>query len=65
MINGVLIKQKRQELGLSQTQLAALCGYTDKSVICHLEKGDIKDIPLSKAIIIAKQLQINPTDLAK
>ena len=65
MINGELIKQKRIERKLSQEELAKLCGYTDKSVICHLEKGDINDIPLSKAVQLAKALKVTPTELSK
>lgn len=65
MINGDLIKKKRIERGLSQDELAKLCGYADKSVICHLEKGDVNDLPLSKAIQIAKILKVTPTELSK
>jgi len=65
MINGELIRQKRLERGLSQEELAKICGYADKSVICHLEKGDVNDIPLSKAIQIAKVLKVTPTELTK
>lgn len=65
MINGELIKQKRIERGLSQTELAILCGYEDKSSICRLEKGEQDDIPLSKAVQIAKVLKVKPTELTK
>ena len=65
MIDGEFIREKRIEQGLSQTDLAIKCGYTDKSAIAHLEKGDIDDIPLSKAIQIAKVLKIAPTKLLK
>ena len=63
MINGELIKQKRLERGLSQNELAALCGYADKSAICKLESGIFEDVPLTKAIKIAQVLKIKPTDL--
>ena len=65
MIDGDLIKQRRTELNISQAELAARCGYTDKSAIAHLEKGDIEDVPLSKAIQIAKALKMSPTRLIK
>lgn len=65
MINGELIKQKRIERKLSQEELAKLCGYADKSVICHLEKGDVNDIPLSKAVQLAKALKVTPTELSR
>lgn len=64
MVNGEFIKAKRQERGLSQIELAKLCGY-DTSTICKLEKGVIEDVPLSKAVQLAKALKVKPTDLIK
>lgn len=65
MVNGDIVKQRRLELGYSQTELAERCGYASKTFICHLEKGDIKDIPLSKAVLLAKALELTPTELCK
>lgn len=65
MINGELIKKKRIEKGLTQPELAKLCGYQNRASICMLEKGDIEDLPLSKAIVLAKVLGIKPTELTK
>ena len=63
MINGQLIRQKRLERGLSQTELAKLARYADKSVVSHIEKGDYTDIPLGRAIQLAKILRVKVTDL--
>lgn len=63
MINGKLIKELRLKRGLSQSELAALAGYYDKSSISKMENGEINDIPLSKAVQIAKVLKVKPTDL--
>lgn len=65
MLDGKLIRDLRKAKGLSQDQLAAMCGYADKSMISRLESGDINDIPLSKAIQLAKELGVTPTQLLK
>ena len=65
MINGELIRKRRIELGISQAELAEKCGYSDKSAICHLEKGEIDDLPLTKAVLLSRALKILPTQLAK
>lgn len=56
------IKTRRKELGLTQTDLAHLVGYADKTAIAHIEKGDI-DLPQSKIVAFAKALQTTPGDL--
>jgi len=56
------IKKRRQELGLSQQKLAELVGYSDKSMIAHVEKGDV-DLTQSKILLFAKALQIPAGDL--
>ena len=65
MINGMLVKELREKKGLSQEQLSKACGYSDKSAISRIENGLYTDIPLSKAIKIAKELGITPTALIK
>lgn len=65
MIDGKLIRELRIKKGLNQNQLAVLCGYADKSMISRLENGDINDIPLSKAIQLARELGVAPTKLLK
>lgn len=56
------IKKRRLELGLSQQKLAEMSGYTHKSAIAHIEKGEW-DLPQSKLEAIAKALNIKPGDL--
>lgn len=65
MINGNLIRELRVNKGLTQDQLATLCGYADKSMISRLESSEINDIPLSKAVQLAKVLGVTPTNLLK
>lgn len=65
MINGKLIREKRAEKGMSQDDLARICGYEDRSAISRIETGLQDDLPLSKAVQIAKVLGITPTQLTK
>lgn len=65
MLNRQLIKRKRKEYGYSQDDLAIRVGYSDKSAICRIESGKLKDIPLSKAIRLSKILEIEIQDLVK
>ena len=45
------IKKLRQQLNLSQDDLAKKIGYTNRSSIAKIEKGEV-DLPLSKIILI-------------
>lgn len=56
------IKNKRLELKMSQEDLAAKVGYSDKSAISHLEKGEL-DLPQSKIVAIADALHTTPSYL--
>ena len=56
------IRAKRLELGLSQTQLAELIGYKDKTAISRIERG-LVDIPQSKLELFARALKTTPGDL--
>jgi len=56
------IKKRRQELGLSQAELAKMVGYTDRSTIARIEAGKI-DLPQSKILAIAKALDVAPGEL--
>ncbi len=49
------IKARRKELGLTQTELALKVGYSEKSSIARIEKGEV-DLPLSKLNEFAKAL---------
>ena len=52
---GERIKARRQELKMTQDQLAEKIGYHGKSAISHIEKGD-SDMSQSKIVAIAAAL---------
>lgn len=56
------IRKRRQELGLTQNDLAKLVGYSGKSMIARIEKGDV-DLPADKIMTIAEALRTSPSDL--
>ena len=56
------IKKRRRELDMSQDELAEKCGYTGRSMISRVEKGEI-DIPQSKVSLFAKALGVTPAYL--
>lgn len=56
------IKRKRQQLKMTQTDLALKLGYADKSMIAKIEKGSV-DLPQSKIIAFAEALDTTPGDL--
>lgn len=56
------IKKRRNELNMTQTELAQKTGYSDKSMIAKIEKGNV-DIPISKIDEFAKALHISAGDL--
>ena len=53
------IRQRREQLGLSQEELAARMGYRSKSSITKLEKG-INDLPRAKLEELAAALDTTP-----
>lgn len=53
------IKARREELNMTQSQLAEKAGYADKSMIAKIEKGQI-DLAQSKIQIIASALETTP-----
>lgn len=56
------IKNRRNDLKMTQSQLAKLVGYKDRSMIAQIEHGDI-DLPQSKIIMIADALRVTPSYL--
>lgn len=56
------IKQRREELGMSQDELAKKLGYKSRSTIAKIEKGE-NDITQSKITAFAKALNTTPRDL--
>lgn len=59
---GARVRERRIELGLTQTQLALKCGYTDKSTIAKIESGR-NGFSVSKVAAFAQALQMQPDDL--
>ena len=49
------IKKRRQDLGITQADLAERCGYKSKVSISRIELGK-QDVPLDKLEIIAREL---------
>ena len=56
------IKERRKELGMTQTDLALKVGYSEKSAIAKVEKGKV-DLPLSKLKEISEALETTPSEL--
>lgn len=56
------IKKRREELGLSQEELAKKMGYKSRSSINKIEMGE-NDIPQSKIIHFARALNTSPAYL--
>ena len=57
---GARIKSRRQELSLSQEELARKIGYTSRTSIAKIEAGDI-DLPQSKIVAFAEALETTPS----
>ena len=56
------IRARREELGLSQEELAKRMGYNSRSSIKKIEKGE-NDIPQSKIVAFAQALRTTPEAL--
>lgn len=56
------IKRRRQQLKMTQTDLALKMGYADKSMIAKIEKGNV-DLPQSKILAFANALETTPGEL--
>lgn len=56
------IKRLREEKGLSQEELAKMTGYTNRSSVAKIEKGEV-DLQRSKIIAFAKALNVRPGEL--
>ena len=56
------IKKRRQELGMTQSDLAEKLGYSDKSMIAKIENGKV-DLAQSKIVAFANALKVSPSDL--
>ncbi len=56
------IKELRLSKGLSQTELAKIVGYKDKSAVAKIEAGTV-DIPRSKIQAFADAFNVTPSYL--
>lgn len=56
---GERVKNRRISLGMSQTELAELLGFKDKSSICRIEKDERK-LPQSMIVKLANVLNTTP-----
>lgn len=61
---GNKVRQRREELGLSQDELARRCGYKSRSSINKIELN-INDVTQSKILVLAKALETDPMWLLK
>ena len=59
---GKRIKERRQSLRLTQSQLAERTGYKDKTAISRIESGE-NDLTQSKIMAFADALQTTPSYL--
>lgn len=59
---GERIKKRREELGMSQTELAEKVGYTSRSSVAKLETN-ANGMTQSKIVIFAKALKTTPSYL--
>lgn len=60
---GERIKARREELGLTQDELAVRAGYSSRSTINKIEMGT-RDIPRKKIAVLAAALDTTPEALA-
>lgn len=58
MTIGERIKNRREELGMTQDELARKCGYKSRSSINKIELS--RDLPLKKVSLMADVLQTTP-----
>lgn len=62
MTIGQRIRNRRKELGITQTQLTEALGYANKSSVCRMESGEW--VPSYKILSrVAGVLQCTPQDL--
>ena len=62
MKTGLAIARRREELGLSQVDLAKAVGVS-KASVCRWESGDISNMKRDKIQNLADALHISPIDL--
>ena len=57
---GGKIRYRRQQLNISQQELAEAVGYTSKGMISNIEAGKV-NIPMDKLVMIAHCLAVKPS----
>ena len=62
MLNRLLIKERRRELGLSIIDIGKQMGR-NKATVYKWETGDIRDMKTSNLYKLAKVLQVKPEQL--
>lgn len=60
MTIGQRIKRRREELGMTQDELAKKCGYTSRSTINKIEK-ECNNLKQNKIKIFADALDVSPS----
>ena len=61
MTIGERIKLRREQLGLTQEEVAKKCGYKSRSSVNKIELS--RSLPLSKVELMANALETTPSDL--
>ena len=56
---GEMIKKRREELGMSQDELATKCGYTSRFIVSKIENGK-SDLTSSRIQKFADALGVSP-----
>jgi len=59
---GNKIREIRKRNGMTQEEFAHLLGYSDKSMIAHLENGD-NEMTYEKILLLTDKLHISPSEL--
>lgn len=55
---GSRVREARKKRDMSQLELARRCGYSTKTTICKIEKGD-RNFPVDKVEVIARALNVS------
>ena len=59
---GLLVKKVRQKYGMTQSEFAASLGYSDKSMISKIEKGE-SEMSYDKAVLFVEKYGLNASEL--
>lgn len=62
MTIGEKIKQRRIQLGMTQTELAEKMGYKSKSAVCRIETNVETNLSFERIGRFAKVLQVSPLE---